>query len=72
MLVIAPGADVDMADNYKLKLARLWQSGALRPVHGAVGVLEVRHDDSCAFWRGGRCGCDPDLEVRWTPREGSG
>jgi hypothetical protein len=39
----------------------LERSGELRP--GSVVHIEVRHDDGCAHWTGGRCDCAPELET---------
>ena len=38
--------------------------GGWTPGPGEVVALDVRHDDDCAFWRGGACDCEPDIEMK--------
>ncbi len=51
---------------YKRKLAMMLQSGLFPP--GTVVLVDVLHDDGCAHWRGGECGCDAEIRLHPQPR----
>jgi hypothetical protein len=54
-------ADDPRQHNYLPKLLALQQQGKI-PAGRLTGV-EVSHDDWCAFLKGGRCDCDPDVRI---------
>jgi hypothetical protein len=51
-----------MKHNYMKKLMELYENGKLPRV--GLNLVDTYHDDGCAIYRGGRCNCDPDIEVR--------
>lgn len=46
---------------YVEKIIAAYAGGTVVP--GTVGMVEVRHDDSCAIWKGDSCDCEPDIEL---------
>ena len=57
--------------NYTLKLLRLQAEGKA-PASPGLWRCEVRHDDWCGIWRGGRCDCDPVIQFAECQRENEG
>ena len=52
---------------YQRKLALLMRSGLFPP--GTVVLVEVLHDDNCAHFGGGVCGCAAELKLHPQPRD---
>jgi hypothetical protein len=50
--------------NYVKKQMAMLAEGLLQVRPGEAQNVEVAHDDDCAIFRGGYCGCDPDIRVR--------
>ncbi|PWT80804.1 MAG: hypothetical protein C5B58_10940 [Acidobacteria bacterium] len=52
--------------NYTLKLLRLHAEGKA-PTAG-LWRADIRHDEGCGIWNGGRCDCDPAIRfTKWRP-----
>jgi hypothetical protein len=51
--------------NYEVKLLELHRTGVL-PSWIGYHRVSVAHDDWCGFLAGGRCDCDPDIELKWS------
>jgi len=49
--------------NYEKKLRAMLDRGELTPRPGVATHINVAHDDWCAIYAGGRCNCDPDIQV---------
>jgi hypothetical protein len=46
-------------DRFSEALRQNLESLNLEP--GKVHVVEIRHDDDCAHWRGEPCDCEPEI-----------
>ncbi len=54
---------------YEIKLRWLTKHKAFKP--GSVTIAEVLHDDTCRYWRGWPCNCDPDINLKpYSPSDG--
>jgi hypothetical protein len=51
-----------MTHNYMKKLVELYKQGKL-PTRG-VSDIYFFHDDWCGIYRGRRCNCEPNIEIR--------
>lgn len=49
--------------NYMKKILNLVAEGKLDPAPGEVRHVYTLHDDWCAFWDGGLCNCDCEIEI---------
>lgn len=54
------GKKQDLGHNYQRKIDRLIRQGKMMSVTG-THKLEVKHDDHCGVFGGGRCNCNPDI-----------
>jgi hypothetical protein len=52
-----------MEHRYQKKMMELMPLLAAMVPKGSLAHLDVRHDDDCAFLRGGICACDADFYV---------
>jgi hypothetical protein len=55
--------------NHVRKILSLARLGKLPVQPGDLSVVDVHHDDWCAFYGSNghkRCNCDPDIRLRWT------
>ena len=50
--------------NYLRQLAEIARQSQ---VTTGVHVVEIRHDDTCAIWKGGACDCNPEIEAPTLP-----
>ena len=48
--------------NYQIKLERMHAEGKLPRTVG-VRDINIFHDDWCGIYKGGRCNCDPDIQL---------
>ena len=68
VLVVGDGADIETwrRNNYApAPLAVAKRAAGL----GGVWVVDIAHDDDCAYWRGGVCDCEPEVRLRGDPRD---
>lgn len=53
--------------NYQKKIFQMIQDGEISAEPGALGDVDILHDDWCRALRvAGDCNCDPDISVRRT------
>jgi hypothetical protein len=51
--------------NYQRDLAQMLAAGFFASLEkGQLYQLDVAHDDECAIWKGGKCNCSPDYQLR--------
>ena len=50
--------------NYIRVLNRMLGSGEIPAVPGALGRVEVGHEEGCGIYRDARCDCRPEIRFR--------
>lgn len=53
--------------NHLREIQWLAQLGILRFTPGTVQEVTIEHDNWCAVWHGGRCNCDPLVQLPRVP-----
>lgn len=43
------------------RLADMLRTGQIEAQPGKISHVTIRHDDTCAIWKGGECDCDPEI-----------
>ena len=47
--------------NYQAKILASIARGEIDKEPGAVTLIDVNHDEWCAFWNGKPCNCNPEI-----------
>ena len=53
--------------NYKKVIDQAVTAGKVPMIPGTVAIMHTYHDDWCAFWTGGACNCEPEIELEYPP-----
>ena len=54
-------SSISSQHNYRAKINLLIEQKRIPNTRGTIARLDVKHDDSCALFKGQWCDCDPDI-----------